>query len=120
MEKDIFEKELSKKLQSKAPHLTEEQTITQHMKYIEYNTDKNPDSLFIIPIEEMAELTQHLSKLIRKRENYDETGILEEIADVQICLDNLKILLDIDNEKLRYAMEVKFERNNKRIDKNEL
>ena len=54
-------------------------------------------------IEEMAELTQAINKLWRKgktnQNNYKLLqNIYEEIADVQICLEQLKHLLNCQNE----------------------
>ena len=54
-------------------------------------------------IEEMAELTQAINKLWRKgRTNQNNYKLLqnvyEEIADVQICLDQLKHLLNCHGE----------------------
>ena len=54
-------------------------------------------------IEEMAELTQAINKFWRKeipnRNNYKLLQkIYEEIADVQICLDQLKYLLNCYDE----------------------
>lgn len=56
-------------------------------------------------MEEMAELTKELSKNIRGQDN--DLGIAEEVADVEIMLEQLKIIFDIrtdvenvKNEKL--------------------
>lgn len=47
-------------------------------------------SQFIMAMEEMAELTKELSKNIRGEKNI--SGISEEIADVEIMLEQLKII----------------------------
>ena len=62
-------------------------------------------------IEEMAELTQAINKFWRKQllcgqrdlleipiGTPEEKNIYEEIADVEICLDQLKILLNIQTD----------------------
>lgn len=115
MDKISFETALSEKLRTKPNHLSSERIEHCHKIYIDYHKENNSDELLVIPMEEMAELTQHLSKLLRKKENPDDTGLLEELADVQICIDNLKIALGIDNEKLKYAMDIKFERAERKI-----
>ena len=60
----------------------------------------------------MSELTQHLTKCIRNKESFDNDNIelLEELVDVQICLDNLKIAFDIDDELIKTITDIKFER----------
>ena len=113
-----FSKKLSDKLNNCPEHLTDEQIKECHMNYIEYHTKKKPDEILVIPIEEMAELTQHLSKVIRGKETSKSIGLLEELVDVQICIDNLKINFGIDEETFKYAMDVKLERSSEKI-KNE-
>ena len=49
-----------------------------------------------LTFEEMAELTKELSKNCRGADNID--GIAEEIADVQIMLDQLKIVFNCSRE----------------------
>lgn len=73
----------------------------------------------IITIEELGELTQALSKYVRYI-NSDETlrnskyeieyMILEEIADVEICLSKLKNIMNIDGKQLNYIKNFKQER----------
>nr|DAJ19569.1 MAG TPA: nucleoside triphosphate pyrophosphohydrolase [Podoviridae sp. ct1Pw90] len=73
----------------------------------------------IITIEELGELTQALSKYVRYI-NSDETlrnskyeieyMILEEIADVEICLSKLKNIMNIDEKQLNYIKDFKQER----------
>lgn len=54
-----------------------------------------------ICMEEMAELTKELSKNIRGQDN--DLGIAEEVADVEIMLEQLKIIFhirtDVENVK---------------------
>lgn len=73
----------------------------------------------IITIEELGELTQALSKYVRYI-NSDETlrnskyeieyMILEEIADVEICLLKLKNIMNIEEKQLNYIKHFKQER----------
>lgn len=73
----------------------------------------------IITIEELGELTQALSKYVRYI-NSDETlrnskyeieyMILEEIADVEICISKLKNIMNIEEKQLNYIKDFKQER----------
>lgn len=70
----------------------------------------------IITIEELGELTQALSKYVRYI-NSDETlrnskyeieyMILEEVADVEICLSKLKNIMNIEEKQLNYIKDFK-------------
>lgn len=110
MDLQEFTDKLNQKIDSKVAHLTEEEVYKAHKNYIDYHRNTNPNVLYVISMEEMAELTQHLSKLVRGKESIDNKGILEELADVQICIDNLVIALGLDKETLEYAKDVKLER----------
>lgn len=73
----------------------------------------------IITIEELGELTQALSKYVRYI-NSDETlrnskyeieyMIIEEVADVEICLSKLKNIMNIEEKELNYIKHFKEER----------
>ena len=73
----------------------------------------------IITIEELGELIQALSKYVRYI-NSDETlrnskieieyMILEEIADVELCLTKLKNIMNIQEKELNYIKDFKQER----------
>nr|DAH28161.1 MAG TPA: nucleoside triphosphate pyrophosphohydrolase [Caudoviricetes sp.] len=73
----------------------------------------------IITIEELGELTQALSKYVRYI-NSDETlrnskyeieyMILEEVADVELCLTKLKNIMNIQEKELNYIKDFKQER----------
>lgn len=73
----------------------------------------------IITIEELGELTQALSKYVRYI-NSDETlrnskyeieyMILEEVADVELCLTKLKNIMNIQEKELNYIKDFKEER----------
>lgn len=73
----------------------------------------------IISIEELGELIQALSKYVRYI-NSDETlrnsrieieyMILEEIADVEVCLTKLKNIMNIQEKELNYIKHFKQER----------
>lgn len=73
----------------------------------------------IITIEELGELTQALSKYVRyinsdeslRNSKYEiEYMILEEVADVEICLSKLKNIMNIEEKQLNYIKDFKQER----------
>ena len=57
----------------------------------------------IVAIEEMAELTKELCKQLRGRDNLEE--IAEEIADVEIVLEEQKMLFDCAERVKGYEAE---------------
>lgn len=66
----------------------------------------NPISL-IVMMEEFSEAQKELSKFLRGKG--DEEGLLEEMADVQICLFKYQKLFDISDETLNKAMCIKLD-----------
>lgn len=69
-----------------------------------------------VTIEEMSELTKELTKFLRDKG--DMMNMLQEIADVYICLDTLRDIFDISDEELKAAEMVKYERLLDGMDKN--
>lgn len=67
----------------------------------------------MIAIEEMSELTKEISKEYRGEENIDK--ITEEIADVYICLEQLQMIYEIEDEDLDEMIQKKMERNYDRM-----
>ncbi len=70
------------------------------------------DHQLIICMEEMAELTKELSKNLRGHNNLQE--IAEEVADVEIMLEQVKLLFDL-KEAAADAKEAKLLRLRERI-----
>lgn len=76
-------------------------------------------------IEEMAELTQAINKLWRINKGYklaDPTikkmyfdNVIEEIADVEVCLSYVKTALDIKSEQIDRVKSYKVDREIQRI-----
>ena len=112
MDINLLKDKISSRQLNKIPHLTNEQILQNHLSYINYHKQVNEDEIYVIPIEEMSEHMQHLTKCIRNKESFDNDNIelLEELVDVQICLDNLKIAFDIDDELIKTITDIKFER----------
>lgn len=68
------------------------------------------DQIITQTFEELGELTQALSKkkrslindkTLRKSKEEIDVNLIEEIADVEICLRNLKLLFDIDEKSIK-------------------
>ena len=74
---------------------------------------------FAVVIEEMAELTQELTKMLRGRDN--RTGVIEELADVQLCVWVTMKMLGITDDEINQAIQVKSDRQrNKKCKKKSL
>lgn len=72
------------------------------------------DELTIIrSIEELAELTVELSKVLRHLEDRD--SLLEELADAAFCIEILRICLGISDADLHRAVNVKLEQAKNRL-----
>lgn len=67
----------------------------------------------IVAMEELAELIQQLSKSVRGSDNRIE--IVEEIADVQIMLEQMRIFFNISTAEIYDVMRLKLERETERI-----
>ena len=67
----------------------------------------------IVAIEEMSELTKELCKQLRGRDNLE--AIAEEIADVQIMLEQLQIMFDCAGKVKTYEA-AKIERLRERLE----
>lgn len=71
----------------------------------------------VVCMEEMSELTKEISKFIRgkgKKEN-----LVEEIADVYICLDMLQTMYNISDKEIKREIFIKQLRTNKRLSQEE-
>lgn len=67
----------------------------------------------IIDMEELAELSQQISKYIRGKGEY--YSLLEEMADVQVCLYHLQNLYNISDFELNRAINTKVTRCENRL-----
>lgn len=68
----------------------------------------------IVTMEECAELIQVISKLLRGK-NTEQYHLCEEIADVYICLENLKQIYRIGANDIRRVIRRKQDRTEERI-----
>jgi hypothetical protein len=71
------------------------------------------DSQVLIAIEEMSELTKELCKYFRRYDRKNE--IIEEIADAEIMIEQLKCLFDIHTE-VSNEIDYKLERQIRRME----
>ena len=67
----------------------------------------------IVAIEELSELQKELCKALRNKSNYD--NLVEEIADVEIMLEQMKLYFNILNKDLERMKEHKIERTKERL-----
>lgn len=103
-----FEKEYYKYYGSRAMAEYDELTELLNENISHNGTDKE----LVIIMEELAELSQQVSKLFR--DQCDHMHLLEEMADVYICLEELAMIAGIDDVALRAAVSVKLNRIRKR------
>lgn len=81
------------------------------------STDSNPrghESLIIV-MEELAELSQQVSKTLRGKE--DRMHLLEELADVYICNEFVKSICGFSDDEIARAINVKLDRLHTRSNK---
>lgn len=72
----------------------------------------------VISMEEASELIQSISKLYRFGSSSERIiHLIEEMADVLICFELLKILYNIPDELINLMITTKMKRNIERIDK---
>lgn len=64
----------------------------------------------VVAIEEMAELTQQLSKFVIDHPKKSRERLVEEYTDVLIMLNQIKIIFEIDDSEVASIREFKIER----------
>ena len=75
--------------------------------------EKYKDKQIIIAIEELSELQKELCKSLRN--NYNYGNIVEEIADVEIMLEQMKIYFEIKENEIEEMKEIKTKRTKERL-----
>ena len=68
----------------------------------------------IVAIEELGELQKELCKSLRGKENKEH--IIEEMADVYIMLEQIKIMYDIPTPLIRQCKNKKLQRTKERLE----
>lgn len=87
---------------------------TEHIQTLVNNSDEEID--FAIAVEEMSELTQLLTKHIREvKIPFERDRVLEETADVFICMHLIQARYGFTDEELAKAYAVKLTRDVERI-----
>lgn len=66
------------------------------------------DNQISVAIEEMAELTKELTKSLRKKGN--RMRVIEELSDVEICLDQIKIMFSVKTSEMVLFKQFKLDR----------
>lgn len=74
---------------------------------------KYGETQVVVAIEELSELQKELCKSLRGKENASE--VAEEMADVYIMLDQMKIWFNILEEEIQDKMEEKLKRTKERF-----
>lgn len=64
----------------------------------------------LVAIEELSELQKELTKHLRNDSYTNNKKITEEIADVEICIDQLKRFFDQDNQLVQFIKDYKLKR----------
>ena len=78
---------------------------------------ETPRTNCIICMEELAELQQEISKKLRNKHNV--YGLLEEMADVYICLEMLKKMFSYTDNEIARAVKIKLDRFERRNEKHD-
>lgn len=78
-----------------------------------YGTEKQTDKA----IEELAELTAAIQKYLYGR--IRKSAVIEEMADVQIMLEQLALIFKISDDSLRLMKTVKLNRLKRKVDGDE-
>lgn len=77
--------------------------------------EKFGDFQYNIHMEECAELIQAINKYIRLRDIESREHVIEEMVDVLICIEQLRIMLDITDTELQSEIDWKYERTQRRL-----
>ena len=97
---------LSKPTEDKMGIMTKDERLAEVYESLEEAFGRNHQ--LDVAIEECAELIKVLSKAVRGKE--DDMKIAEEIADVEVCIDQLKRFYDPTGSKVRLFKEFKIRR----------
>ena len=123
MNRDLFKMMMNDSLENKEPLNKKDQLniIRQSIQYLDKQKGKQHIEGFhnlIIVMEELAELTQEVSKALRDK--LDITGMVEELADASICIDYIKEIFDITDNEIEHARSIKLLKLKDSLDSNML
>lgn len=118
MDREKFQDKLNKRTCHN--HLDDEtidtvvDVVIDHTRPLSDTASTNKDRQLLIAMEELAELSQELSKQLRGQGN--RVGILEEMADVAVATRYARRVLGITDEELNQAICVKLDEALDKID----
>lgn len=118
MDLEVLKSKLSNKVQNNESHYSVDDFHYQsELFYDKHNAHYEYEDL-VICAEEMAELIQCISKVIRGKNNMNDLSVLEEIADVEFCLDTIKHIYfdNSDIQNIEYIKDIKYERFMEKLD----
>lgn len=112
--------EFIEKLKSISDEIDIPHNLSVLQRSIDMGVKSNPQNPaghmnLIIAMEEMSELQKEISKGLRGKEDLD--NILEELADVSIALEYIKMIYGIDQNLINKAINVKIDRLEDHLDK---
>lgn len=111
MERNEFLNEMMKLFHDESKQLSKEEInsiIQESINAMKDRSIKDGCYNLVIVMEELAELSQAISKVLRGKE--DRTNLIEELADVSICIEYIKSICDIKQDTLDRAISVKAKR----------
>ena len=109
MDRQKFEKKFNEK--DSYDYLDDEsinavlEMVTECTDDLSKTASSGKDRQLLIAMEELAELSQEVSKYLRGKGDY--IGLLEELADVTIVIKHIKMILGIKDEDLNRAVCIK-------------
>ena len=110
MNKSEFDTELFHRSFKKMPHINFDEAIRKIIVDVENKNTNSDHGPVIFYAEESSELQEILTRIVRNRIDKDDSDLYQEMADVLIVIDVIKEWLQMDEEKLKYAIDVKLNR----------
>ena len=111
MDKQLFEKKLSE-MSSTIDKEYCKDVIRKSLRDIPENQNQKGTMNVIIIMEELSELRKELSKIIRGKG--ERMALIEELADVALCINYIQEIFDVSDEILARAINVKLYRQDQR------
>ena len=111
MDRQKFEKKFNEK--DNYDYLDDEsinavlEMVTECTDDLSKTASSGKDRQLLIAMEELAELSQEISKYLRGKGDY--IGLLEELADVTIVMKHIKMILGVKDEDLNRAVCIKID-----------
>ena len=110
MNKSEFDTELFNRSFRKMPHINFDEALRKISVDVENKNTNSDHGPVIFYAEESSELQEILTRIVRNRIDKDDSDLYQEMADVLIVIDVIKEWLQMDEEKLKYAIDVKLNR----------